>query len=332
MLGSIGMDPIAEVKPHCLLAGGLRPGASPALARVVWSGDGNLLSLLPAEAYRRAVCHLGDPRRSILIVNEPELLRDILLDPSGIHPEERPDGRRPRTAGGQLDLRQQRRDLAPPTPHGRSGVHPHADQPGLRLDGGCGRRLRGAAGRSGGDRRAAVARSRDEPSHGRHHLPHGVLSSLRSQTARDVFEAFTVFERQVAHVELKRLIFAAPFARIPQHAWALDACSRIRRHLGDLVDTHRGPDGAGRTDIAADVIAARDHDTGQPFSRDELIDQLGVLPGRARNHRQRPDLDVFHPGDAAGRGRADAGGNRHGGRPGCGGVRSHQAPAPRPQA
>ena len=102
-------------------------------------------------------------------------------------------------------------------------------------------------------------------------------TSLRSQTARDVFEAFTVFERQVAHVELKRLIFAAPFARIPQHAWVLDACSRIRRHLGDLVDTHRGPDGAGRTDIAADVIAARDHDTGQPFSRDELIDQLGVF-------------------------------------------------------
>jgi hypothetical protein len=48
------MDPIAEVKPYCPP----RPRPLPALAalaRVVWSGDGNLLSLLPAEAYRRAV-------------------------------------------------------------------------------------------------------------------------------------------------------------------------------------------------------------------------------------------------------------------------------------
>ena len=48
-------------------------------------------------------------------------------------------------------------------------------------------------------------------------------TSLRSQTARfvEAASASMVFEWQVADVELKRLIFAAPFARIPQHAWVL---------------------------------------------------------------------------------------------------------------
>ena len=65
-------------------------------------------------------------------------------------------------------------------------------------------------------------------------------TSLQSKTAVDVFEAFTVFERTCAQVELKRLIFDEPFAQIPQHPVVLEACERIRHHLGDLVDTHLG--------------------------------------------------------------------------------------------
>ena len=67
------------VLPAAAAAPARSGGADPGLVR---SGDGNLLSLLPAEAYRRDVCHLGYSRRSILIVNEPGLLRDILVDPS----------------------------------------------------------------------------------------------------------------------------------------------------------------------------------------------------------------------------------------------------------
>ena len=57
----------------------------------------------------------------------------------------------------------------------------------------------------------------------------------------------------------------------------ISACARIRRHLGQLVDTHLG-DGHGKyNDIASAVISARDSETGKPFTRDELIDQLGVF-------------------------------------------------------
>ena len=90
-------------------------------------------------------------------------------------------------------------------------------------------------------------------------------------------KSFTAFERSVAHVELKRLIVDPPFADIPQHASVLAACQRIRQHLGNLVDTHVGDDEARFNDIAAAVIRARDEDTGQVFTREELIDQLGVF-------------------------------------------------------
>jgi cytochrome P450 len=106
-------------------------------------------------------------------------------------------------------------------------------------------------------------------------------TSLRSQTAVDVFESFTVFERTCAQVELKRLIFDKPFAAIPQHPEVLAACERIRHHLGELVDSHLGAspgDGAAAwDDIAAEVIAARDIESGAAFTRKELLDQLGVM-------------------------------------------------------
>ena len=65
---------------------------------------------------------------------------------------------------------------------------------------------------------------------------------------------------------------------------SLAACERIRRHLGTLVDSHLNePD--RYDDIASSVIAARDQETGQPFSREELIDQLGVFFWRATKPR-----------------------------------------------
>jgi hypothetical protein len=42
---------------------------------VLWNGDGNLLELLPAAAYRFAVGNLGYSRRSTVLFNEPALVR-----------------------------------------------------------------------------------------------------------------------------------------------------------------------------------------------------------------------------------------------------------------
>jgi cytochrome P450 len=101
-------------------------------------------------------------------------------------------------------------------------------------------------------------------------------ASLANDTARDVFESFAFFERSVAHVELVRLIFGKPFDDIPQRADVLEACARIRGHIGRLLDSHLEA-GAQFDDIAAAVIAARDLETDTRFTREELIDQLGVF-------------------------------------------------------
>jgi len=250
------------------------------LLRVVARGGGDLLSLLPAKAYRVETGWLGYSRRSILIVNAPELLREVLTDPTDIYPKnDLMVGALEPLVGNSIFVssgdvwRRQRRMIDPAFSHMRLGkafvsMAAAIDDYEQRLD---------SASATGETVSLDLAMS---------HLTADIIcrtvfsTSLRSQTAIDVFEAFTVFERTCAQVELKRLILDPPFAAIPQHAEVLDACERIRRHLGDLVDTHLAaaqPGAAGYDDIAAEVIAARDVETGEGFTRKELLDQLGVM-------------------------------------------------------
>jgi cytochrome P450 len=101
-------------------------------------------------------------------------------------------------------------------------------------------------------------------------------TTLQTRAAHDVFDAFTEFERSVAEVEIRRLIWDRAWTRAPQKAHVLDACRVIRAHLGELLDTHLAA-GARFDDIAQAVIEARDDLGGRAFTREELIDQLGVL-------------------------------------------------------
>jgi cytochrome P450 len=80
----------------------------------------------------------------------------------------------------------------------------------------------------------------------------------------------------VAQVDIKRLIMEPAWSDTPQPASVLEACRRIRGHLGTLVDSHLDA-GAEFNDIASAVIEARDEVSGEPFTREELIDQLGVF-------------------------------------------------------
>lgn len=102
-------------------------------------------------------------------------------------------------------------------------------------------------------------------------------SSLKSDIAHQVFDDFAIFERSVAQVEVLRLIFDKAWTHVPQKPDVLAACARIRSHLGTWIDEHcAAPEGI-YDDIASAVIAARDADTGEGFTREELIDQLGVF-------------------------------------------------------
>ena len=58
-----------------------------ALVRTVWQGEGDLLSLLPAAAYKFSSGHLGYSRRSIILFNAPEMVREIMLDADEVFPK-----------------------------------------------------------------------------------------------------------------------------------------------------------------------------------------------------------------------------------------------------
>ena len=252
-------------------------GAITALLRVALRGDGDLLSLLPASAYRCDVGPLGYSRRSILIVNRPDEVRRVLSDPEGIFPKSdlMVDALDPLigdsifVSSGETWQRQ-RRMIDPAFTMMRVNRAFPAMQEGAQA---CEDTL---------ERRAAdgAAFSLDLTMS---HLTADIIcrtvfsTGLETGAAHDVFDAFTVFEHSVAQVEIRRLIMDPAWTAVPQKDFVLEACTRIRRHLGDLLDTHVGQSGEHFDDIAAAVIAARDDFTKTAFTREELIDQLGVL-------------------------------------------------------
>ena len=243
-----------------------------ALARTLWQGEGNLLALLPASAYRVAAGALGYSRRSIILFNDPAVVRQILEDKDGIFPKsdlmvgalEALIGESIFVTDGET-WRRQRAMIDPAFSHMRLSIAFKAmseavtDQEG-RLD---------QLAASGEPLSLDLAMS---------HLTADIICrtvfsvSLDVGVARDVFDDFIVFERDVAQVRIARLISDPAWTRVPQKPGVLAACARIRSHLGALIDGHTGTD-----DIAGAVMAARDAATGEGFSRDELIDQLGVF-------------------------------------------------------
>ena len=251
-------------------------GPLASLIRVIRQGDGDLLSLMPADAYLLPMGPLGYSRRSIQIVNDPALTRSILADPEDIFPKnDLMVGALTPLVGDSMFVssgslwRQQRRMIDPAFSHIRlAKAFPSMvgalDDFEARLQ---------AAATSGQEMSLDLAMGQ---------LTADIIcrtvfsASLANDTARDVFESFAFFERSVAHVELVRLIFGKPFDDIPQRADVLEACARIRGHIGRLLDTHLEA-GATFDDIAAAVIEARDLETDTCFTREELIDQLGVF-------------------------------------------------------
>ena len=243
------------------------------LIRLAMQGDGDLLSLLPAAAFRQRIGWLGWSRRSILIVNEPAQVRRVLADPEGIFPKSdlMVEALQPLigdsifVSSGATWSRQ------------RSMIDPSLTM--MRVSRAFPDMVAGAEAAE-----ATLDAAGDAPFSldlAMSHLTADIIcrtvfsTSLATQAAHDVFDAFSEFERSVAQVEIRRLIFDPAWKRAPQKASVLDACATIRRHLGDLLDTHLAA-GAAFDDIAAAVVAARGDD-GQAFTREELIDQLGVL-------------------------------------------------------
>lgn len=248
-----------------------------AFLRMVKRGDGDLLSLMPGKIYRMKSGFLGLSRRSTVLFNDPRTVREILNDPDGIFPKsdlmvnalEPLIGQSIFTTDGQR-WRRQRAMIDPAFSHMRLNLAFEAMQPAVadflsvlsaRADKGEILSLDMAMGQVTAD---VICRT--------------VFSiSLDTGIARDVFDDFAVFEQDVAQTRFLRLVCDPAWKKVPQPERVLAACRRIRAHLGTLIDTHLDAAPGSYDDIASAVIAATDSDSGEPFTREELIDQLGVF-------------------------------------------------------
>ncbi len=247
-----------------------------ALIRQLLEGEGNLLGLLPAEAYHAPIGPLGYSRRSIIVVNEPALVRHVLSDPEGIFPKsdlmvEALDpliGDSIFVSSGATWQRQ-RRMIDPALSHMR------VNRAFPDMQAGCDLAEETLAQHAEAGKTFSLDLMMS-------HLTADIIcrtvfsTTLETRTAHDVFDAFTIFERSVAQVEFRRLIMDRAWTKVPQRAHVLEACRLIRGHLGELLDRHLAA-GARFDDIAAAIIAARGLDGGPGFTREELIDQLGVM-------------------------------------------------------
>ena len=247
-----------------------------ALVRVLWKGDGNLLELLPSAAYHFDIGNLGYSRRSTVLFNEPDAVREIMRDAEGVFPKSDlmvsalehligdsifvTDGERWKRQRAMIDPAFSHMRIS----HAFGAMKAAVDDHLLTLE---------EKAASGEAFSLDLAMS---------HLTADIIcrtvfsTPLQTGVAVDVFEDFTLFERSAVQVDVLRLIFKPAWSDIPQPPEVLVACERIRRHMGTLVDSHLDNPTAF-DDIASSVIAARDEKTGEPFSREELIDQLGVF-------------------------------------------------------
>ncbi|MBO6895172.1 MAG: cytochrome P450 [Roseibium sp.] len=257
-----------------------RPSRLPpvmALLRTVWNGEGDLLSLLPGAAFAMDAGALGYSRRSIKLFNDPELVRQILHDADGIFPKsDLMVGALEALIGDSIfvsDGAKWRRQRAMIDPAFSKMRLTHAFKAMQQAVDAYVERLHSSA-----ERGEILSLDRIMSELTADIICRTVFStSLDTQISRDVFDDFEVFERGVAQVKIWRLIMDPAWTKVPQSEDVLAACKRIRHHLGGLIDTHTGADADRFDDIASAVISARDAETGEPFTRDELIDQLGVF-------------------------------------------------------
>ncbi len=248
-----------------------------ALISAVLSGKRDLLSLLPDVAYRDMITPLGLSRRSILIVNQPEQVAEILVNAGGFYPKnDLMVGALEGLVGNSIFVsdgpawKRQRRMIEPAFSHMRINQAFHEM---IEAVGACEARWSESAAKG-------EAISLDAAMS---YLTADIIcrtifsTKLDAGVSRDVFHAFITFERHVANVDLARLILGRPFAKVPQPPESVAACRTIRSHLATMLADWRARGHGQQNDICGAIVSARDPETGEPFAHEELIDQIGVF-------------------------------------------------------
>lgn len=248
-----------------------------ALLRGISSSKRDLLSLLPEDAYRVRIAPLGTSRRKILLINDPAVVHRIMAAEAGEFPKndlfvgalEPLVGNGVFISHGQ-DWTRQRRMIEPAFSH----MHLARSYPAMleAVD-------------------AGIARLDAHAADGRHfslnaeitHVTADVMcrtifsNPLNDGIAGRVFDEFGRFQDSVANVDVLRLILGRPFKQVSQPRAAMRACTEIRSLIAQMIETRRGLGDAAPQDIASLLMAARDPETGDAFTTEELIDQIGVF-------------------------------------------------------
>ena len=240
----------------------------------------DVLGALPRRAYESQVGHRPMRGRSIFLVNDPGVARDVMVDRVDVFPKSSLFtevlgplvGEGAFVANGET-WRRRRDAIRPAFSHiALRGGFPHmsaaVDAAEARLD--------------------ALAAS-GEPfqldevmSHAAADVIFRTIFSqpIEAQEARAVFDAFSRFQLLSDQIAPRRL-FAARSALKPTDAAQVEAVSRrIRDLLGRFVDARHALLAQGGTpprDMAQAILDAKDPATGESLDREALIDELAVF-------------------------------------------------------
>lgn len=256
------------------------PGrVSGSFARAFFSRRKDLLSLLPIDVYRDYIARVPLVPRKIFIVNHPDLVKQIFATKLAVYPKSdlMVSALRPLVGHGTFitdgdEWRRKRQMMDPSFSHLRlHNIFDHADQ---ALDDLIGRLDRSAA--------SGEAVNVDETlSHLTMDVVYRALFSkpIDSGVSGEIFDAFARYQLLAPQVEALRVLFSNAKRAVEPRAAVLAECRRIRAIVEQLTRERlaEDPEGTKYNDITAELIRARDRETGRRYTLEELIDEIAVL-------------------------------------------------------
>ena len=101
--------------------------------------------------------------------------------------------------------------------------------------------------------------------------------TLGGEAAQRVYKAFADFQDSVANVRVFRLWLGRAFDDISQPVAVTRAATEIREQIGVMLDEREADTRSDLSDIAGDIMKATDPRDGSAFTREELVDHIGVF-------------------------------------------------------
>lgn len=247
-----------------------------ALIAGMLSKDRDLLALMPDTAYRMEIGSMGLSRRGIVLVNRPDLVREVLVE--RVDEFAKNDlftgALEPLVGDGMFISHgktwQRQRAMVEP-----GFAHLHTGRAFSRMAGAVDdsqQRLERAA-RDG----VEIALDREMTRLTADIIYRVIFTQpLSGDDAQAMFSAFERFQAQVANVRIGEFLFGKAFAEITQPAEAVAAARDIRANLTQKIEA-RLQSKAAHDDLLQSVIDARDPATGESFSLTEMVDQIAIF-------------------------------------------------------